>query len=71
MSNISEAGYDFLPPLIRIFSEIQVNPRSIAAYKALITYYRERNLLNEAEAFEDLLSRIKDDNGTPTDEKQR
>lgn len=37
--------------IIKLFADIQTNPNNINAYRQLINYYLECNMLNEAEAF--------------------
>lgn len=70
MSTISDADSRFSPDLIRLFSEIQDNPRSIAAYHQLVQLYRNRGSANEAEAFAKLLGKIKHADGPPPDQEQ-
>lgn len=38
-----------------IIAEIQENPNNLSAYRRLIAYYKDCNLLEEASAFEHLL----------------
>lgn len=43
--------------ITNLFAELQVNPRSVATYRKLVDHYKNCNLLNEAEAFEELIKR--------------
>ena len=53
--------------LVSIIAELQTNPRSISAYRRLITEFRNCNKNNEAEAFEALIEKLNAD--THSDEE--
>lgn len=57
--------------IINLYSELQLNPKSQATYRKLYEYYKSIGMLNEAEAYKDLISRKFNDNDPDIDEKQR
>ena len=54
-----------------IYAEIQINPRNIVAYRQLVEHYKICNMPNEAEAFQELIQRISDVDGTDINEEQQ
>ena len=54
-----------------IYAEIQTNPRNIVAYRQLVEHYKTCHRLNEAEAFQELIQRISDVDGTDINEEQQ
>lgn len=49
--------------LLNLYAEIQANPNSFNAYRQLIKYYEDNNMINESKAFQLLLEeKIKNDN---------
>ena len=43
--------------IVTAYAELQMNPRNITAYRDLIEHYEGQNMLNEAEAFRQLIKR--------------
>jgi hypothetical protein len=54
-----------------LFAELQLNPRSQAAYRKISEYYLSLGMKNEADAFQILMKRKFDDNNSHTDKEQR
>lgn len=54
-----------------LYAELQLNPKSRAAYRKLAVYYKNCNQNNIAEAFLYLLEKKHVSDGSNTNEKQR
>ena len=57
--------------IINLFAEIQANPQNTRAYRRLIDYYRQNNMLNEEQAFLTLLREQFGNHHTNIDSEQR
>lgn len=56
--------------IINFYSELQMNPRNKVVYRKIIDHYKSMNMHNEADAFQYLIKRKFDDNGTYIDKEQ-
>jgi hypothetical protein len=56
--------------ITKLYSELQLNPRSASVYRNLLEYYKNKNMLNEAKAFEELIKKKFNVNNSLTYEKQ-
>lgn len=56
--------------VIKLYSELQVNPSSAATYRKLAKYYKSIGMINESEAFFDLIKKKFNVNHPNPDEKQ-
>lgn len=54
---------------INLISEILANPSNLVAYRQLIDFYKKENLMNESNAFEELI-RSSNANSPDSDKKQ-
>lgn len=57
--------------IIKLYAELLSNPRSLVAYHALLSKYKNCNMHNEAKAIEELIQRKFNANCSYVDEKQR
>jgi len=57
--------------IIKLYAELLSNPRSLVAYHALLTKYKNCNMSNEAKAIEDLIRRKFDADCPHIDQEQR
>lgn len=57
--------------LIKLFAEIQFNPRNKAAYHKIIDHYRATGMTNEADAFLELTRKKFNVNNPYTNEEQQ
>ena len=55
--------------IIKLYAELLANPKSIADYKKLIAKYKNCNMLNEANAFQELIQRKFNADSSPLDQK--
>lgn len=53
---------------INLISEILANPSNLVAYRQLIDFYKKENLMNESNAFEELI-RSSNANSPDSDKK--
>lgn len=56
--------------LIKLFSELQAKPRSVATYKKIAEVYAKLGRSNEASAFQELIQRKFSDNCSDINQKQ-
>lgn len=56
--------------LQNLYNELQLNPRNKVTYRKLSEVYRKSGMINEAEAFEELIRKKFDDNHPITDKEQ-
>ena len=56
--------------IINFYSELQMKPRNKVVYRKIIDHYKSMNMHNEADAFQYLIKRKFDDNGTYIDKEQ-
>lgn len=56
--------------LTKLYSELQVNPRSIEVYRRIMEHYQKMGMLNEANAFKELITRKFHVNGSSNYKKQ-
>ena len=56
--------------IVNLYSELQVNPRNLKAYRDLAKYYKNCNMENEHQAFMELIHRKFNDHSSNSDEEQ-
>lgn len=56
--------------LMKLHSDIQANPKNLAAYRKIVEIYRKAGLDNEAIAFEKLIQKKFHDNSPTINQKQ-
>lgn len=57
--------------ITNFYAELQLNPRSQATYRKLSDYYRSVGMLNEAEAYLELIRKKFNADSTSADQEQR
>ncbi len=56
---------------MKLFADLQVNPRNLTAYRKLAEHYRSLGMTNEAEAFSELIRKKFDADDPHSDEERR
>ncbi len=54
-----------------LYAKLQLNPRAQAIYVKLVEYYESIGMLNEAEAYRELIRKKFNGYNTPVDKEQR
>lgn len=53
---------------LKLYAELQLNPKSIATYRKLVEYYKSCKMENEAKAFEAIIKELSND--SPNNKEQ-
>ncbi len=56
--------------IVKLYSELQVNPRNLKAYRGLAEHYKNCNMENEHQAFLELIDRKFNGHSPNSNEKQ-
>jgi hypothetical protein len=57
--------------LIKLYAELQANPRSVATYRKLAEHYKNIGMVNESEAFIELIRKKFNANNSNSNQEQR
>ena len=57
--------------IVKLYAELQINPRNIKAYRGLAEHYKNCNMENEHQAFLELIDRKFNDHNPNPDQEQR
>jgi hypothetical protein len=57
--------------IVNLYAELQVHPHQVAIYRKIAAYYKSCNMMNEAEAFEELIRKGFHVNDPDFDQEQR
>ena len=57
--------------IVTLYSELQINPHNLKAYRGLAEHYKNCNMENEHQAFLELIDRKFNDHNSNPDQEQR